>query len=327
MNQKDSPKGNYYFNKLLRYQRVCLCLLLVILLAIPIFSNYQKEKPLLIGGESYYYLSSAQQELPFHPLTLLFRIIPDPLAYLIPPLLSLGIILLFYLLARRINISEENIFFIVLFYILTPTYIFTSLTLSSYSLFLLLALLGANLLLLETKKKYWALLPLLLASMIDIFSGLLLLTVLTGYFFFSIKSKEHFHKILIISIAVTMVLNALLLKATFFLGPFAAQHKAADLVSDLGSLGGVGVFTILLAVAGFIASWQKKNLYLLLPGLAVSIAAYLFNTHTTFFFSLFIVVSAAAGFVALLEQDWKLPILRNAVLLLLLLGISFSAVA
>ena len=38
-------------------------------------------------------------------------------------------------------------------------------------------------------------------------------------------------------------------------------------------------------------------------------------------------ILAAVGFATLLEQNWKLSFLRNAVLLLLLLGISFSAVA
>ena len=280
-----------------------------------------------MGGESYYYLSSAQQERPYHPLTLLLRFIPEPVAYLIPPLLSLGIILLFYPLVRKINLSEEKVFFMILFYILTPTYIFTFLTLSSYSLFLLLTLLGINLLLLETKKKYLALLPFLLASLIDTFSGLVLLAGLTGYFFFIKKSKEHFQNVMLLSIAAMILLNLFLFKATFFLGPFTVQNKATDLISDLGSFSGVGVFAILLAIVGFIASWQKKNIPLLLSALAVFTTAYFFNTHTAFFFSLFIVILAAAGFAILLEQNWKLLILRNAVLLLLLLGLSFSAVA
>ncbi|MDO8511209.1 MAG: hypothetical protein Q7S55_03525 [Nanoarchaeota archaeon] len=327
MNNKNPLKKNSYFDHLLRYQKIYLCMLLVILFAVPLASNYRQEKPLLMGGESYYYLSSAQQELPYHPLTLLFRIIPDSLAYLVPPLLSLGIILLVYPLARKIDISEEKLFFIVLFYILTPTYIFTSVTLSSYSLFLLLVLLGVNLLLLETTKRYLALLPFLLASWNDTFSGLLLLGSLAGYFFLVKKSKERFQHLLLISIAAMMALNTLLLKAPFFLGSFTVQDKAADLISDLGSFSGVGVFAILLAVVGFIASWQKKNILLLLPPLTVLTAAYFFNTHTTFFFSLFIVILAAVGFATLLEQNWKLSFLRNAVLLLLLLGISFSAVA
>src|SRR3989344_7267969 len=115
MNNKNPLKKNFYFDHLLRYQKIYLCLLLVILFVVPLFSNYRQEKPLLMGGESYYYLSSAQQERPYHPLTLLLRFIPEPVAYLIPPLLSLGLILLFYLLARKINLSEEKVFFMILF--------------------------------------------------------------------------------------------------------------------------------------------------------------------------------------------------------------------
>ncbi|MDP3698684.1 MAG: hypothetical protein Q8R47_03785 [Nanoarchaeota archaeon] len=325
---KHRPQNDYpYFNHLLRYQKIYLCGLLMLLSALSLFSNYLQEKPLLMGGESYFYLSSGQPDPSYQPLTLFFRVIPDQLAYLFPPLLSVGIILLFYSLAQKINIPEKKAFLIVLFYILTPTFIFTSLALSSYSLFLLLTLCGANVLLLGTKKKYFALLPFLLASWIDTFSALLLLGGLAVYFFPVKKSKERFPIILLVGIAAVLVLNAAVLKSPFFLGPFTVQHKTADLISDLGSFSGVGIFAILLAIIGLISSWQKKNVPLLLPALAVFIIAYLFNTHTVFFLSLLIVILAAAGFVDLVEQSWSLPFLRNAALLLLLLGISFSAVA
>ena len=245
MNNKQPLRRNYYLDHLLRYQKIYLCLLLVILFVIPIHSNYQQQKPLLIGEESYYYLSSAQQDLPYNPFTLLFRVIPDYLAFLVPLLVSVGMVLLFYSLARKINLSEEKVFFIVLFYLLTPAYIFTSLTLSSYSLFLLLVLLGVNLLFLQTKKRYLASFPFLLASTIDIFSGILLLTGLICYFFMVTKSKEYFQKVLLISVGIMVVLSALVLKAPFFLGPFMIQNRMTDLISDLGSFSGVGVFAIL----------------------------------------------------------------------------------
>ena len=227
----------------------------------------------------------------------------------------------------KIGFSEKKIFFTALFFILTPAFIFTSVTLSSYSLFLLLNLLAVNLLLLETKKKYFSLLPFILASWIDTFSALLLLVSLAVYFFVFKKSKERFPLVLGGSMAAVMMLNALVLKSPFFLGPFTIQHKAADMISDLGSYSGVGVFVMLLAIVGIVTCWQKKNILLMLPALAIFIAAYLFNTYTLFFLSLLIIVLAAAGFVDLVEQNWKLPFLRNAVLLLLLLGISFSSVS
>ena len=328
MNTKSATKTHEnLFGHLLRYQKIYLSALLIILAALPLFSNYLQSKPLLMGGESYYYLSSAREELPYHPLTLLFRIIPDDLAFLFPALISIWIILLFYLLAQKIKIPEKKMFFIVLFYLLTPTFMFTYLTISSYSWYLLLLLLGANLMLLENKKRYFSLLPLLLASWIDTFSGLLVLAVVTVYFFMIKKSKDRFAIILAIGITAVILLNAVLLNAPFFLGPFTVQDKTADLFSDLGSLSGVGIFALLLAIIGLATSWQKRYLPILLPALALFTTMYLLNTHTVFFLSLLAIVLAAVGFANLLEQHWKLAFLRNAVLLLLLLGISFSAVS
>jgi len=318
-----------YFQHLLRYQKLYLCGLFILLSALSFFSNYLQEKPLLMGGESYYFLSSAREEVSYHPLTLLLRTIPPQRVFLVPPLIALGNILLFYALARKLGLPEKIIFFTVLFYILTPAFIFASLTLSSHSVFLLLVLLGMNLLLQETKKKYLALLPFLIASLMDTFSALLLLIGLAGYFFSVKKIRERFSVLLLLCIAAVIIVGSTLLHAPFFLGPFTIQNKAADVVSDLGALSGAGVFTILLAIIGLITSWQKRNSLLryLLLAFALLIAGYLLNTHTIFFLSLFLVALAALGFVNLLKQHWKLSSLRSAVLLLLLLGISFSAVA
>jgi len=326
MNTK-SAKKNYdnLFKHLLRYQKLYLCLLLMVFSVLSTFSSYVQGKPLLVGGESYYHLSSAQGPS-LNPLTFLFKLVPDQSAFILPPLMSLGTIVLFYVLAQKIKISDKKIFFTVLFYIFTPAFMFASLTLSSYSAFLLLVLLGVNLMLLEDKNKYLSLIPFLIASCIDTFSALLLLAGILSYFFIVKKSKERFPLILAAAVAVVTIINIVALR-TFFFGPFTVQNRAADLISDLGSFSGVGLFTLALAIIGLIASGNKKNIPIMLPALAILITAYLFNTHTVFFLSLAIIILAAAGFVHLMEQDWRLPFLKNTVLLLLILGVSFSAVA
>src|SRR3989338_4350067 len=130
MNNKTSTKDHShlspYFSHILRYQKIYLCSLLIIFSGLTLFSNSVHEKPLLVGGESYYFLSSARTELRYHPLTLLFRIIPEQLSFLLPPLISLGTVLLGYALARKKQIAEKKIFFMVLFYLLTPTFLFPS---------------------------------------------------------------------------------------------------------------------------------------------------------------------------------------------------------
>ena len=326
-NSQQEKNPRLYLNHLFRYQKIYLCILLLVLSTTPLVLNYLHEKPVLVGGESYYYLSSAQQESPYNPLTLLFKIIPDKLSFLLPPLISLGIVILFYAFAEKIKLSEKRTFFIVLFYLLTPSFIFTSLTLSSYSLYLLLILSGANLLFSDGRKRYFSIIPLLLASFIDTFCTVLLLAGIVVHFYILNRSKERFHTLLTISIATVLILNAVVLNTPFFIGPFQIQNRASDLISDLGGFSGVGFFSLLLAFIGLIISWQKKNLPLMIPAVLIFLAAYLFNTHTVFFLSILIVILAAASFEYLLEQTWKISFLRNAVLLLLLLGISFSAVS
>jgi len=331
MNNKTSTKDHShlspYFSHILRYQKIYLCSLLIIFSGLTLFSNYVHEKPLLVGGESYYFLSSARTELRYHPLTLLFRIIPEQLSFLLPPLISLGTVLLGYALARKKQIAEKKIFFMVLFYLLTPTFLFTAVSISSYSIYLLVVLMGANLMLLEKKKKYLAFIPFLLAAAIDTFSALLLLAGIASYSYLLKKSKEKFTMILLISIAAILIANATLLGAPFFIGPFLLQIKAADFISELGAFSGAGFFSILLALIGIIPNWKKKNLLVIIPALAISVTAYLINTHTVFFLSLLMVMLAAAGFLYLLEQNWKLSFLKNAVVLLLLLGMAFSTVS
>lgn len=326
MNKKPSQPYSY-FNHLLRYQRIYFCLALLLLCAGMFLFSFLQHKPLLVGGESYYYLSSAQQETPYHPLTLMTRFIPGYAAYVLPPIISVGIILLFYALARKIQLSEQKTFFMVLFYIFTPTFLFTSLSLSSYALYLLLALAGMNLTLLEGKKQYLALVPFAVASCFDLFSGLLLLLGLVIYYFIHEKSKAKFPILAVMIVSAVIILNIVLLKAPFVLGPFMIQHQAADFMSDLGSFSGVGFFSLLLALIGLIVSWEKKNILLLVPALLLSTTVYFFNTHTGFFLSLVITILAALGLLNLWEQRWKLSFLRHAVLLLLLLGLAFSTVS
>ncbi|MEK6900160.1 MAG: hypothetical protein AABX05_03470, partial [Nanoarchaeota archaeon] len=96
---------------------------------------------------------------------------------------------------------------------------------------------------------------------------------------------------------------------------------------DLGGYSGIGLFTILLAIISTIININNRKFWRSIPLLAIFIIAYLLNTNSVFFLSLFVIVLAADGLVNLFEQRWVLPSLKKMTLLLLLLGISFSSVA
>lgn len=316
-----------FFLHVLRHQKKYLSLLLLLIIAIPFLSNAYGDKPLLIGGESYYYLSSAQQGSYNHPLTVLAAVIPDSVLFLLPPIISLITLFLFFHLAKKLALSETMAFYIGFFLILSPAFIFNSITLSSSAFFVFLLLLGFSLLLQDNKKRYVSLLPLMIAAFLDLFSSAVLLMVLASYFVLARKMKEPFSILTTGVIAALLAAGKLFFNLPIILGPFHIQKIISDLVSDLGGLSGVGFFTLLLAIIGIIVLWKKKIFLLSLPLLALFIAAYLLNTHTIFFLSIFIACYAAAGFAALAEQQWTMPFLRKATLFLLILGTAFSAVA
>jgi len=327
-NSSDNSKQvNLYFSHLFKYQRIYLALLWLIVFSQPLLSNYFEEKPLLMGGESYYHLSSLGQTNNFNPLVFILNILPQKVHFLVPLIISAGMLCLFYFLAKRFNISEKQTFFIALFYVLTPTFIFSSVTLSSYSLFLVLVLLGTFLLLENHWRKYFCLFPFAAAALFDTFSFILLLLFIAAYLFLLKKEKSFFSAAVMIILLCILIVSVNFLSLPFFLGPFEVQKGIGNLVSDLGGLSGVGFFTLLLAAIGLLIDWKKKSTLVSISLLILFLVTYLFNSHTLFFLSLVIIVLAALGFAKLLDQPWKLSLLQNITLFLLLLGIAFSSVA
>ncbi len=322
-----TKKENSFFLHVLQHQKKYLTLLLLFMNTVPFLSNFYEDKPMLIGGESYYYLSSAQQGFYNHPLAILAAVIPDSVIFLLPPIISLITLFLFFYLAKKLHLSETITFFIGLFFILSPAFIFNSITLSSSLFFGFLLLAGFSLFMQDTQKRYLSLLPFAAAAFFDTFSTAVLIIILVAYVALTKKLKDAFCLLAIGIITALLLTNKLLLDFPIILGPFHVQKVIPDLVSDLGGLAGVGFFTLLLAIIGTIALWKKKIFLLSLPLLALFIAAYLLNTHTIFFLSIFIICFAAAGFASLCEQQWALPFLKRATIFLLILGVAFSAVS
>ncbi len=322
-----AKKENHFFLHILRHQKNYLTLLLLFMNAIPFLSNFYEDKPMLIGGESYYYLSSAPREAYHHPLTVLAAIIPDSVIFLLPPIISLITLFLFFHLAKKLQFAETITFFIGLFFVLSPAFIFNSITLSSNAIFIFLLLLGFSLLMRDDRKRYLSLLPFIIATFFDSFSTAILLILLVAYFILTKRMKEPFSA-LVIGIGIALfIVNKLLFSLPVIFGPFQEQNRIPDLISDLGGLSGVGFFTFLLAIIGIIIMWKKKSFLLSLPLFALFTVAYILNTHTIFFLSTFIICFAAAGFASLYEQQWALSFLKRATIFLLILGIAFSAVA
>ena len=327
-NMNDNTKiGDHFLSHLLYHQRKYLSLLLLIIISIPLLLRSAAQQPLLAGGETYYLLAAAQQGSSYNPLAVLASVIPDAGIFLLSPLLSLATLFLFFHLAKRLELSETTTFLIALFAILSPAFIFSSVTLSSALGFLFLTLSGFSLLLQENNTKYLSSFPFIIATFFDLYSTAILLILLVSYFIFTKKIKGIFSVLLLVIVGALLVINKLLLKLPFILGPFHIQKIVPDLISDFGGVSGMGLFAFLLAFISIIVSGKKKSFLLSLPLTMLFIAAFLLNTNTVLFVSIPIICYAAAGLKSLYEQRWMLPSLKKATLFLLILGISFSAVA
>ncbi len=323
---------NKILTHLVKYQKSYLPLLALIILSLPVLVNLSQPKSFFTSGESYFFLAETEdihyRSAAFLPLSVLNYFLPEGGMAVISLLIALLSLFLFLELAKQRKLPAKFSFFFLLFFILSPAFIWSYTNISFYSYYLLLLLPGF--LLLEQKKKKWCYLSLpffILGTFFDIFSSVMIILLLTVYFFFSQREENQFPLISLTLIGFFAFLNALLAGQPFILGPFHQVNHLADLISDLGGLSGIGFFTLLLAFIGFLISWRYKNSYVAYFFLPFLLSAYWFNTNTILLLSLLTAFFAATGFLKLLEWKWSLAQLKKITFLLLILGVIFSAVS
>lgn len=298
------------YNKTLRHfiknQKKYLFPLLIIILAIPIILNLLKNKPLLMGSETYYHLN-------YLPTILHFWFLPLILATLT--------LIIFYLIAKKKKFSKQFTFFFILLLLLSPIFIYTYSTFSAYALFTFLAALGFYLLLQENYLRHLSIIPFILATFIDIFSSIIILLIIIIQL---IKKNKH-HVLLALTI-LSILANIIFLKQPFFLGPFHIQHLLPDLISDLGGLSGISLFTLLLALIGIATTWRTKEKFL--SGywfLLLLIPAYIYTTQIIFYVGLLTAFFASIGLINILERKWAIKYLKDLTTILLIVSILFSS--
>lgn len=100
-------------------------------------------------------------------------------------------------------------------------------------------------------------------------------------------------------------------------------------LADFGGLLGFSLFFILIAIIGFLKLWGKKQNYLSFFYISgIILASYFFLDETYgVFLTLVLALLAAVGFNVLIHQSWKLGLIRDFCLLLLVLGCIFTATA
>jgi len=320
MNQNKNiiGKKNPIFNHILKEQkRYIFGLASVLLFLIPLI-NFFKSDSLLIGPESYYFISHSA----------LLQSLTSSFSYeviiIIPIILGLSTLYLFFALVEQMKFPDKLTLFFLFLLVMSPAFIYTYSSLTANSFFILFVI--ATLLLIMQEKKIFtslALIPLILATLFDIFSSLILFILLIIY---SINQQKKTPYIYLVIILISSLIQYFL-GQPFFLGPFHIEHAIPDLISDFGGLSGISFFAILLSFIGIMITWKDKELYWAYFLIPLLVPLYFISTQIIFPFSILILFFAAVGLVKLFERTWNLIPIKNITFFLLILGILFSTLS
>ncbi|MBW3013413.1 hypothetical protein KY340_04390 [Candidatus Woesearchaeota archaeon] len=107
-----------------------------------------------------------------------------------------------------------------------------------------------------------------------------------------------------------------------------AQPLFQAMISDFGSVIGIGITIWLLAAIGFILSWKYKFKFILLY---FTMFALIFLSTRYLFFVMYlnviVVFFAAHAFKKILDREWDLEFIKNLVIIVLICSFLFSAVS
>jgi len=309
-----------------KYQRSFIILVALALLCGYFFQRSFHNIPLFRNGESYHYLS-------IYP----FRLLPQHFFAVVPPLVAVLTLLLFFSLGRKLKWDGKFTFFFTLLLVVSPTFLSAYTSLSGYAMAVLLVLGGIFLFLKQSIIRYFSLLPFLLASLFDGWSSFLLLCIL-GTLFFYVKqdaperssrrlgSPKIFLGIVMALIAIFTIVNIVFNDMPFFSGPFHVSSLLPDLISDLGGWSGISFFVLILAMIGITVIWTARNKFISYLFLFLLILSYLFSTQTIFYLTLGLFFFATHGFIHLYKREWSTQFLKDITIWILILSILFSTV-
>jgi len=324
---------NKHIKYLLDNQKWIIPLLAILLLSL--FFAVRSGQPLLMGSETYHHLNSAQQisgkNFYYLPLNLALKFLPLNFLIIIPLILALTCLILFYRLAAKLGFEKGFTAAFLLLLIFTPTFINTFTTISAYSYFSFLVLLSLNLL--QSKKwRFLGFIPLILGTFIDLFSILIFTGIFLIYIYINGRSKEKLQQknnyLALIILSLMFFINGLIFKIPFVIGPFHQQSILPDLISDLGGLGGLSLFLLVFSLIGLGIAWKKKYYsfaYLFFP--FILLGYILLSTQLIFYLTILLTIFSALGFVKVFAKKWKLERIKYFTILLFIFGLLFSTLS
>ncbi len=235
-------------------------------------------------------------------------------------------LLLFILFYRLLTIHTANVHYILascLLFVLAPSSVYLSSVISPYLTSLLLILATLNIL---NSRYYWFSTVSLLG--LALFDWLVFLVTLCVVIMYSLYHKLDYFRFAGYY-AILFGIVQLVFPRPFLLEIVPPHSITFQLFSDFGGTYGIGLFTALLALMGFIGSWTRKKQLapayvcaLIILGIAIFV-----TPEALLFLAPLVVLFAAFGLQFLWERTWVFPILRFLTLTAVLYGVLFSSLA
>lgn len=321
-----------------KYLLFALCC--VLLLVVPLF------KGPWVGSDPFLYYRLAQNPSWYDSLSaggrfasyawgnaLILYSSPGVLLQALPFLLG---VLSFLVFRKIVSRYTQDILFLnlaSLFFLLSPTFIYTFSFLNNLYLALFLSLSGFYFFIQKNKK--WICIPIILVlPLCNLVVTFLFVVLLFFYSFFSKKDRKKFFFVLtffaLLSSAVYYgyILNHTGYPQFLSLGTVQNFSFFEKLFFDLGSAYGLGIFLTLLAGIGISTFWNEKYSYLFyFFSIFFLLVFALIQPEALLFLSVFFVLLATKGFIELFNLRWESMQYKHFIILIIFSGLAFSSLS
>ncbi|MFH1053386.1 MAG: hypothetical protein V1740_03125 [Candidatus Woesearchaeota archaeon] len=249
--------------------------------------------------------------------------------FLIAPLI-IGILTLavLFLILKEVKVKTDQRFYTLLFFILSPIFIFSVFFINSNSFYLLISMAALYLIMLNNKTlTVISIILYLLLIFSNLLTVIINLFLLLGYASYDQKRRK-----LVIGIIFLITSGFLVYcsSVNYYLGTpeinrVFQKNMIQEYLTDLGGLISFSTFSIILSLFGlyFLYKTGKKYLPLILIIFGIFLLSF-FSNQVNIFLNILIVILSAYAFNKLLRMKWSKKIIKNAVILSLFLGILFS---
>jgi hypothetical protein len=242
----------------------------------------------------------------------------EPLMRISVILLGMLSILLSYLVLKNNNMTDKNIWAILLLMITSPIFIYTFMNYNPFAFTIILTLL---VLLLNNdilKGAVFSLIP-----FIDIHGAIISFLFLIIYFYANNRMRKNIVFMIISSIAI---IAGITLNMTY--GFTLLQNipiQAENMITDIGANIGFSFSMIILSIIGIILLWEKglKN-FIIHMTILFCIFAATFNNSLRVYLNFLLVVYAGFAYIYLTRRKWSIPIIKKVTLLLIVCSILFT---